>query len=109
MSIFCFYFSGIPGSHCHGSVIQGIFQGSIHLPDETLHVEKSNRFFNDAPVFHSVIYRESDLNLDPFREHRIRERREARDLGTCGYDRAVQWMREVKRSEVVESSRPVRV
>ena len=55
---------GIPGSRCHGSLIQGIFQGSIHLPDETFHIEKSTRFFNGHPGFHSVIYRESDLRYN---------------------------------------------
>ena len=51
----------MPNSYCHGSLIQGIFQGSIYLPTETFHVEKSTRFFNKHTGFHSVIYRESDI------------------------------------------------
>jgi len=52
-----------------GSIIKGVFAGSIHIPEEqeTYHVEKSNRFFENKPVFHSVIYKESHMNLDPFR------------------------------------------
>ena len=49
------------------------------------------------------------MNLDPYKERRERERREARELGTCGYDHAVEWMRDVQRSEVIENNRPVRV
>ena len=58
-----------PGSRVRGSIIKGVFAGSIHIPDEqeTYHVEKSNRFFENKPVFHSVIYKESHMNLDPFR------------------------------------------
>lgn len=60
---------GKPGSHVHGAIIQGIFRGTILVPSdkEVYHVEKSNRFFNDQPVFHSVIYKESDMNFDPYR------------------------------------------
>ena len=49
------------------------------------------------------------MNLDPFKERRDRERREARELGTCGYDHAVDWMRDVQRSEVRKNIRLVRV
>ena len=104
-----FLFPGIPKSHCYGSVIQGIFQGTIHLPEETYHIEKSKRFFKDSPVFHSVIYRESDMNIDPFRERRERERREASASGSCGYENSKVWMREVQRSATVESNRVKRV
>ena len=110
LPFFCIVISlGVPNSHCYGSVIQGVFQGTIHLPDETYHIEKSKRFFNDAPVFHSVIYRESDMNLDPFKERRERERREANVVGSCGNDRVREWMRDVGRSEVVKPNRAARV
>ena len=52
---------GMPHSYCHGSLIRGIFQGSIFLQSETYHVEKSFRIFKKYPGFHSVIYRESDI------------------------------------------------
>ena len=52
---------GMPDSHCHGSLIEGIFQGTIYLPTETYYVEKSTRFFDEDPGFHSVIYRERDI------------------------------------------------
>ena len=88
-------FKGIPNSHCYGSVLQGIFQGSIHLPDETFYVEKSKRFFNGDPTFHSVIYRESDINMDPFKKRRLRERREVKDLGSKGNDKVTESMTDV--------------
>ena len=104
--------AGIPKSHCYGSVIQGIFQGTIHLPEETYHIEKSKRFFKDSPAFHSVIYRESDLNIDPFRERRERERRERREAstaGSCGYEYAKDSMRKSRNSPVEENNKVGRV
>ena len=60
---------GKPGSKVHGAIIEGVFRGTIHVPSEreTYHVEKSHRFYDNKPVFHSVIYKESDLNIDPFK------------------------------------------
>ena len=49
------------------------------------------------------------MNLDPYKKRRERERREAQELGTCGYDRAVDWMRDVQRSEVKHDYRYVRI
>ncbi|XP_052814652.1 disintegrin and metalloproteinase domain-containing protein 10-like isoform X3 [Mya arenaria] len=92
-----------PGSKVQGAIIQGIFTGSIHVPSEkeVYHVEKSKRFFEHSPVFHSVIYRESDMNLDPFSERRTRERREAKQQGSCGNDNAQEWMRQTVANEIV--------
>ena len=59
---------GMPHSFCHGSLIRGIFQGSIFLPNETYHVEKSFRIFKKYLGFHSVIYRESDIKCKDFFE-----------------------------------------
>lgn len=44
-----------------------------------------------------------------FSEKRNRERREAKKLGTCGYDNALKFMREVVDSEVVAPNRAKRV
>ncbi len=62
-------FSGDPGSHVHGAIIGGVFRGQIHLPSEqeTYHIEKSEGRFEEKPVFHSVIYKESDTKLDPYK------------------------------------------
>ncbi|XP_052265783.1 disintegrin and metalloproteinase domain-containing protein 10-like isoform X5 [Dreissena polymorpha] len=101
---------GETGSQVHGSIIEGVFQGTIRVPSdlETYHVEKSHRFFENRPVFHSVIYKESDMNLDPFRERRTRERREAQELGTCGYANAMEWMKQTLASEVITPNRAKR-
>ncbi|XP_053387850.1 disintegrin and metalloproteinase domain-containing protein 10-like isoform X3 [Mercenaria mercenaria] len=99
-----------PGSSVMGGILNGVFTGSISIPSEkeTYHVENSHRFFQNKPVFHSVIYKESDMNLDPFRERRTRERREAAETGTCGYLKAQEWMREVVQSEVIPQNRAKR-
>ncbi|XP_060569692.1 disintegrin and metalloproteinase domain-containing protein 10-like [Ruditapes philippinarum] len=100
-----------PGSSVMGGIIQGVFTGSIHIPSEqeTYHVENSYRFFDKKPEFHSVIYKESDMNLDPFRERRLREKRDAEKFGTCGNTNAKEWMRQVVASEIKEINRAKRV
>lgn len=59
----------MPGSKVSGAIIEGIFQGTISIPSEkeVYHIEKSNRFFWNKPGFHSIVYKESHMNLDPFR------------------------------------------
>lgn len=81
---------GEPNSHVHGAVISGIFRGSITIPDDTVyHIEPSVRFFgnNHNRPFHSVIYSEKHLDINPFRH-----RREAHSQGTCGNDNHYEWM-----------------
>ncbi|KAK3597919.1 hypothetical protein CHS0354_042260 [Potamilus streckersoni] len=102
---------GIPGSKVDGAIIQGMFRGEIHVPGDTVyHIEVNNRFNQSqlSASHHSVIYRNKDLNLDPYRSKRERDRREASKAtstsGYCGYDQAVQWMRSVVESEVTQDS-----
>ncbi|KAL5020084.1 hypothetical protein ScPMuIL_002976 [Solemya velum] len=86
---------GIPGSFVHGSILRGLFRGWVEVPGDTVyHVEPSDRFFNNTPPFHTVIYSEKHMNLDPYRERRETER----GTGGCGYDRAEEWMRTVSES-----------
>ncbi|KAL4216837.1 Disintegrin and metalloproteinase domain-containing protein 10 [Mactra antiquata] len=101
---------GKPGSYINGGILQGVFIGSLHVPseNEVYHVEKSTKYFKDKPGVHSVIFRESDMNLDPYKERRTRERREARETGSCAYENAMNWMKEVVQSEVVEPNRAKR-
>ncbi|KAK3597917.1 hypothetical protein CHS0354_042258 [Potamilus streckersoni] len=95
-----------PGSKVDGAIIQGMFRGEIHIPGDTVyHIEVNNRFNKSqlSAGHHSVIYRDKDLNLDPYRSQREREKREASRTasksGYCGNDQAVQWMRSVVQSE----------
>jgi len=43
------------------------------------------------------------------RERRTRERREAEELGTCGYRKAMDWMKEAMAAEVQPANRAKRV
>jgi len=58
------YYSGVPSSYVHGSIIDGIFSGRIDLPSESYYVEKSEMYFTDKQPFHSVIYAGSDVAHD---------------------------------------------
>lgn len=55
----------------HGAVIDGLFQGVMVVSqDEIYFIEPASRYFrgHDPPTHaHSVIYREEDMNLDPYR------------------------------------------
>ncbi|XP_072295606.1 disintegrin and metalloproteinase domain-containing protein 10 [Eucyclogobius newberryi] len=53
---------GEDGSSCHGSVIQGQFEGAILTSNGTYHVESMERYHNTTD-HHSVIYHEDDLVL----------------------------------------------
>ena len=63
------YLTGERTSHVYGSIIGGRFAGTINTPEEVYHVEKAEFYFSkDHPRdFHSVIYKESDLQLSPTR------------------------------------------
>lgn len=101
---------GEPNSHVHGAIIEGMFRGEVRVPshNDTYFIEKSRRFFKKQPQFHSVIYRESQMDLDPYRERRIRERREAKLDGSCAFTHAKEWMKSVVDSEVVQENRAKR-
>ncbi|KAL3886424.1 hypothetical protein ACJMK2_026416 [Sinanodonta woodiana] len=102
---------GISGSKVDGAIIQGIFRGEIHIPGDTVYYIEVNNRFNESQIsanHHSVIYRDKDLNFDPYRSQRERDRREASKAATtsgyCGYDQAVQWMKTVVGSEVTHDA-----
>uniref|UniRef100_A0A8C6SLH4 ADAM10 endopeptidase n=1 Tax=Neogobius melanostomus TaxID=47308 RepID=A0A8C6SLH4_9GOBI len=55
---------GEDGSSCHGSVIRGQFEGSIHTASNgTYHVEPMERYSSFPTDHHSIIYHEDDLVL----------------------------------------------
>lgn len=58
---------GEEGSSCHGSVIQGQFEGSIHTSNGTYHVEPTERYSSTLTNHHSIIYHEDDLVLPSVR------------------------------------------
>lgn len=66
-----FFWLGVPGGSVHGAVLDGLFQGVMVVSqDEIYFIEPASRYFrgHDPPTHaHSVIYREEDMNLDPYR------------------------------------------
>uniref|UniRef100_A0A3Q3X786 Uncharacterized protein n=1 Tax=Mola mola TaxID=94237 RepID=A0A3Q3X786_MOLML len=54
---------GERGSTCHGSVLQGQFEGTIQTGNGTYHVESLHRYTSHKTDHHSIIYREDDDNL----------------------------------------------
>ncbi|XP_061190593.1 disintegrin and metalloproteinase domain-containing protein 10-like [Saccostrea echinata] len=92
---------GEPGSNVHGAVILGIFRGKINIPSDTVyHIEPAYRFYglNEAQKlpYHSVIYKDEHLDLDPYR---YKEGTEAR-TGNCALDRYQDWMVQQTEAEV---------
>ncbi|KAK6617549.1 hypothetical protein RUM44_005137 [Polyplax serrata] len=76
-----------PGSQAFGSIIDGIFEGSIHSQDESYYVEKAHKYFpkGSNQSFHSIIYNGKDVD-DSF-------------FGGCGVtDDVVQWMEKIQNS-----------
>lgn len=83
---------GVPGGSVHGAVLDGLFQGVMVVSqDEIYFIEPASRYFrgHDPPTHaHSVIYREEDMNLDPYRHRRDT----AGHHGSCGLDKYRDWM-----------------
>ncbi|XP_061191107.1 disintegrin and metalloproteinase domain-containing protein 10-like [Saccostrea echinata] len=92
---------GEPGSSVHGAVILGIFRGTIHVLGDTLyHIEPAYRFYglNEAQKlpYHSVIYKEEHLNIDPYRHKREADSEAAQ----CAFDKYRDWMVHQTEAEV---------
>ncbi|XP_049584262.1 disintegrin and metalloproteinase domain-containing protein 10 isoform X2 [Syngnathus scovelli] len=71
------YSGTLEGEHdsaCHGSVLRGQFEGSIHADNVIYHVEAAHRY--NISDHHSIIYREDDMVL-PTRGNGL-------DSGFCG-------------------------
>uniref|UniRef100_UPI0037E962CE disintegrin and metalloproteinase domain-containing protein 10 n=1 Tax=Semicossyphus pulcher TaxID=241346 RepID=UPI0037E962CE len=58
---------GENGSACHGSVLQGQFEGAIHTDNGTYHIEPVHRYTSSQTDHHSIIYHEDDLVLPSMR------------------------------------------
>uniref|UniRef100_A0A667YDV0 Si:ch1073-396h14.1 n=1 Tax=Myripristis murdjan TaxID=586833 RepID=A0A667YDV0_9TELE len=57
---------GAHGSACHGSVIQGQFEGSIHTDNGTFYIEPVHRYTTSETDHHSIIYHEDDMGNNAF-------------------------------------------
>lgn len=54
-----------PDSIVHGFLgDDGVFIGKIHSKNDVYVIESGNRYFKNPTTFHSVIYKEEDLNFD---------------------------------------------
>lgn len=53
--------AGEHGSACHGSVIQGQFEGTIYTGNGTYHIESVQRYSSSPTDYHSIIYHEDDM------------------------------------------------
>lgn len=53
--------AGENGSACHGSVLQGQFEGTIHTDNGTYHIEPVHRYTSSQTDHHSIIYHEDDM------------------------------------------------
>uniref|UniRef100_A0A673WJK7 ADAM10 endopeptidase n=1 Tax=Salmo trutta TaxID=8032 RepID=A0A673WJK7_SALTR len=49
------------GSSCHGSVIQGQFEGSVLTANGTYYIEPVHRYTSQPTQHHSIIYHEDDM------------------------------------------------
>lgn len=58
--------AGDHGSVCHGSVLQGQFEGTIHTDNGTYHVEPVHRYTSNQTQHHSIIYHEDDMGKTTF-------------------------------------------
>ncbi|XP_048748710.2 disintegrin and metalloproteinase domain-containing protein 10-like isoform X3 [Ostrea edulis] len=92
---------GEPGSHVHGAVILGIFRGTIRIPGDTLyHIEPAYRFYGLKEAqklsYHSVIYKDEHVNLDPYRHKREVDA----EAGRCAFDNFRNWMVHQTEAEV---------
>ncbi|XP_068599865.1 disintegrin and metalloproteinase domain-containing protein 10 [Brachionichthys hirsutus] len=69
------------GSICHGSVLQGQFEGTIHTNNGTYYVDPVHRYTSSAGDRHSIIYHEDDIELPSMKTGRV---------GFCGLDLLAQ-------------------
>ncbi|KAK2907836.1 hypothetical protein Q8A73_008909 [Channa argus] len=56
-------------SACHGSVLQGQFEGTIHTDNGTYHIEPVHRYTSRQTDHHSIIYHENDMVLPSMGSH----------------------------------------
>lgn len=87
---------GEHGSVCHGSVLQGQFEGSIHTNNGTYHIEPLDRYTSNQTDHHSIIYHQDDMVLPSMRTG---------SDGFCGAEHLNQVARSLRLSEEAPASR----
>ncbi|XP_048109384.1 LOW QUALITY PROTEIN: disintegrin and metalloproteinase domain-containing protein 10 [Alosa alosa] len=77
-------------SSCHGSVLQGLFQGFITTANGTYHVEPLHSYTTNESEFHSIIYHEDDIDMSSLGN---------RVNGLCGSDLLAHLARSLRLEE----------
>ncbi|EDO41812.1 predicted protein, partial [Nematostella vectensis] len=76
----------------HGFILDGVFEGKIHIGDDEYHVEHSSKYFKEKQPFHSVIYHTQAVEY-PYPYGR-----------GCGLsDKIQEWMQKVQRSAMPDA------
>ncbi|KAK2147322.1 hypothetical protein LSH36_559g00017 [Paralvinella palmiformis] len=105
--IYSGHLDGVPDSRVYGSIISGVFAGTIHTPEEVYYVEKSETFFKNHQPFHSIIYKDSDVTDAHLR------RKRAIGGASCGNSdpEILKKMEEIQNSAIpnTEKEKPKRV
>ncbi|XP_055796556.1 disintegrin and metalloproteinase domain-containing protein 10 [Salvelinus fontinalis] len=87
------------GSSCHGSVIQGQFEGSVLTANGTYYIEPVHRYTSQPTQHHSVIYHEDDMDAPPMGSSRD---------GFCGAERLWRLAQSLRPNQEVPVSRSKR-
>ncbi|KAM3620446.1 uncharacterized protein V6R79_023614 [Siganus canaliculatus] len=90
---------GEHGSVCHGSVLQGQFEGTIQTDNGTYHIEPVHRYSRSETDHHSIIYHENDMVLPSFKTG---------PDGFCGAEHLKLLAQSLRPNEMAPASRPRR-
>ncbi|XP_077994066.1 disintegrin and metalloproteinase domain-containing protein 10-like [Glandiceps talaboti] len=78
-----------PARLVHGAILDGLFEGKIYSEDNEYYVEPASRYFKEPTDFHSVIYKDSDVEHPYLTEMK----------NSCGLqDRTLKWMQKIQQS-----------
>ncbi|XP_052085168.1 disintegrin and metalloproteinase domain-containing protein 10-like [Mytilus californianus] len=96
--IYVGHVKGYKGSRVYGYILEGYFNGSIKIPQETTYyIEPAKRFigiFKEDPKAHSVIYKQEDIVSDMQRFQKESDI----EVASSWNNKANQWMQNVVRS-----------
>ncbi|KAK6184973.1 hypothetical protein SNE40_007309 [Patella caerulea] len=94
----------MPSSYAHIAVINGTARGFINIPGDTrYHIDPAAQYLHN-PSYHSVIYAEKHMDLDPYKY-----RREAEKMaGSCALEQAREWMKKTVESATYKPNRAKR-
>ncbi|PIO73738.1 Disintegrin [Teladorsagia circumcincta] len=99
-----------PGSKVYGSILDGVFEGHIRTGDgNSYSVDRAAKYFDHGSrpsQYHSIVYRDGDINHNKIRVKRSASSPESSDIGlhSCGLDdRVKRDMERIQRSAEVPS------